>query len=66
MKMKKKFAPISRKFKKIQRVAKITLAVEKLALVEALEVYYLIGAILLEIYKKEPHSKTFPVQCIHN
>lgn len=64
--MKKKFAPISRKFKKIQRVAKSTLAVEKLALVEALEVYYLIGAILLEINKKEPHSKTFPVQCIHN
>ena len=59
----KKFAPISSKSKKIQRVVKSTLAAETLALVEALEVCFMIRVILLEIYKKEPHSKTFAIHC---
>ena len=48
----KKFAPTSSKSKKIQRVIERTLAAETLALVEALEVCFMIRAILLEIYKK--------------
>ena len=59
----KKFAPISWKSKRIQRVVKSTLAAATLALVEALEVCFMIRVILLEIYKKEPHSKTFPIHC---
>ena len=58
-----KFAPISWKSKKIQRVVKSTLAAETLALVKALETCFMIRAILPEIYKKEPHSKTFPIHC---
>ena len=58
-----KVAPISWKSKKIQRVVKRTLAAETLALVEALEAYFMIRTILLEIYKKEPHSETFPIHC---
>ena len=59
----KKFAAISWKSKKIQRVVKNTLAVETLALVETLEACFMIRTVLLEIYKKEPHSKTFPIHC---
>ena len=59
----KKFASISWKSKKIQRVVKSALAAEALALVEALEACFMIRAILLEIYKKEPHSKTFLIHC---
>ena len=61
--MEKKFALTSSKSKKIQRVVKSTLAVETLALVETLEVCFMIRTILLEIYKKEPHSKTFSIHC---
>ena len=59
----KKLAPISWKSKKIQRVVKSTLGAETLALVEVLKAYFMIRAILLEIYQKEPHSKTFPIHC---
>ena len=59
----RKFAPISWKSKKIQRVVKSTLAAETLALVEASEVCFMIRVILLEKYKKEPPSKTFPIHC---
>ena len=62
-KYEKKFGPISWKSKKIQRVVKSTLAAQTLALVEALEACFMISAILLEIYKKQPHSKTFPIHC---
>ena len=58
-----KFAPISWKSRKIQRVVKSTLAAETLALIEAFEACFMIRAILLEIYKQEPHSKTFPIHC---
>ena len=52
-----RFAQISWKSEKIQRVLKSTSAEETLALVEALEAYFMIRAILLEIYKKELHRK---------
>ena len=57
----KKFAPKSWKSQKIQRGVKSTLAAEALALVETLQACFMIRAVLLEIYKKEPHSKTFPL-----
>ena len=44
-----KFAPISWKSKKIQRVVKCTFAAETLAIVEALEMCFMIRAILFEI-----------------
>ena len=59
----KKYAPISWKSKKIHRVVKGTIAAETLALQEALETYYMIRAILLELNKKENGSGSFPIYC---
>ena len=54
---------IIQKSKKIQRVAKSTLAAKTLAVVETLEPSYMIRAILWEIYKKERQRQKFPIDC---
>ena len=59
----KNYAPISWKSRKIQRVVRITLAAETLAMEEALEECFIIRSILLEIYKRDAKSGLFPIRC---
>ena len=54
-----RYAPISWKSRKIQCVVKSTLAAETLALEE----YYMIRLILLEIYNIKSNSELFPIRC---
>ena len=58
-----RYAPISWKSRKIQRVVKSTLATETLAFEEGLEECYMIRLILLEIFYKESNSELFPIHC---
>ena len=58
-----KYAPVSWKSRKLQRVVKSTLAAETLALEEALEECYIIRSILLEIYQNDADSGVFPIHC---
>ena len=58
----KNYAPILRKFRKIQRVVRSTLAVETLAMEEALEECFIIRS-LLEIYNRDAKSGLFPIHC---
>ena len=59
----KKYAPISWKPKKIQRVVKSTVRAETWALQKAIETCYMIRAISLELYKRETESGLFPIHC---
>ena len=59
----KKYAPISWKPKKIQRVVKSTVRAETWALQKAIETCYMIRAISLELYNRETESGLFPIHC---